>query len=292
MKSKSTFRYPLVFIIPSLALYVLMFMFPTVSGFYYSFTDWSAYSESVRFIGLENYYRLFTESVLLTSIRNTLLYAVFVTIFVNIFGLGLALMLNERMRLGHFYRTAFYIPVVIAPLIVGYIFTSIYHPENGILNQFLKASGLNFLAVDWLNDSRYALFSIICTEIWRSSGFAMVIYLAGLKGIPKDMLEQASVDGAGAWSKFRNVIFPLLAPAFTVNFLLTVIHSLKVFETVLVLTNGGPGYDTEVFNTLIFRNFSRGNWGYATAAGFILTILISVIAIFFLRILRKREVDM
>ncbi|MBB6636063.1 carbohydrate ABC transporter permease [Cohnella thailandensis] len=285
-------RYPLYFIAPAFAVYFALFVFPALSGFAYSFTDWSAYSEETKWIGLDNYRQLFSEGVLGLAIKNTLLYALVVTIFVNLFGLILALLLNRNSRLGKFYRTSFYTPVVIAPLIVGYLFTAIYNPEQGILNEALRFFGLGRFAVDWLNDSRYALFSIMLTELWRSSGFAMVIYLAGLKTIPQDLLEQASVDGAGAFRKFRNVTFPLLAPSFTVNLLLTVINSLKVFETVLVLTNGGPGYDTEVFNTLIFRNFSRGNWGYATASGLVLTIIVSVIAVTFLRILRKREVEL
>ncbi|MFC4303757.1 carbohydrate ABC transporter permease [Cohnella boryungensis] len=289
---KKHVRYPLYFILPALAIYGILFVYPTLSGFAYSFTDWSSYSDEVNFIGLDNYRSLFSEGVLGLAIKNTLIYAFFVTIFVNLIGLMLALLLNRNSKIGKFYRTAFYTPVVIAPLIVGYIFTAIYSPENGILNEILRTLGLGFLAVDWLNDSRYALFSIIMTELWRGAGFAMVIYLAGLKTIPKDLLEQASVDGANAFSRFKNIVFPLLAPSFTVNFLLTVINSLKVFETVLVLTNGGPGYDTEVFNTLIFRNFSRGNWGYATASGLVLTLIVSIIAITFLRILRKREVEM
>lgn len=285
-------RYPLYFIAPAFAVYFGLFVYPALSGFAYSFTDWSAYGDDTKWIGLDNYRQLFSEGVLGLAIKNTLLYALVVTIFVNLFGLMLALLLNRNSRLGQFYRTSFYTPVVIAPLIVGYLFTAIYNPEQGILNEALRFFGLGNLAVDWLNDSRYALFSIMMTELWRSSGFAMVIYLAGLKTIPQDLLEQASVDGAGAFRKFRNVTFPLLAPSFTVNFLLTVINSLKVFETVLVLTNGGPGYDTEVFNTLIFRSFSRGNWGYATASGLVLTVIVSVIAVTFLRILRKREVEM
>lgn len=285
-------RYPVAFIFPALAVYVALFVFPTVSGFYYSFTDWSSYSDEVNFIGLDNYRQLFTEGVLGTAFANTMIYAVAVTVLVNAIGLLMALMLNRSAKITKLYQTSFYTPVVIAPLIVGYIFTAIYSPEQGILNHFLRFVGLDFMAVDWLNDSRYALLSIIMTEVWRSSGFAMVIYLAGLKAIPRDLLEQAGVDGAGALSKFRNVTFPLIAASFTVNFLLTVINSLKVFETVLVLTNGGPGYDTEVFNTLIFRNFSRGNWGYATASGFLLTLIVSLVAISFLRVLRKREVEL
>ncbi|MFC5471551.1 carbohydrate ABC transporter permease [Cohnella suwonensis] len=292
MKAWNRTRYPFYFIVPALLVYGLFFVYPTLTGFAYSFTDWSAYSDEVHYIGLDNFRDLFSEGVLGLAVRNTLLYAVVVTVLVNAIGLLLAMMLNRSTRVTAFYRTAFYTPVVIAPLIIGYVFTAIYSPEDGPLNQALRWIGLDVLAVDWLNDSRYALFSIMMTEVWRSAGFAMVVYLAGLKTIPRDLLEAADVDGAGALRRFKNVVFPLLAPSFTINILLTVINSMKVFETVLVLTNGGPGYDTEVFNTLIFRNFSRGNWGYATASGLVLTLIISIVAIVFLRMLRKREVDL
>ena len=133
--------------------------------------------------------------------------------------------------------------------------------------------------MDWLNDPKIALYSIIMTELWRSSGFAMVVYLAGLKTIPRDLLDQASVDGARYLKKFRRVTFPLLAPSFTVTVLLMLINSLKVFETVLVLTNGGPGWVTEVFNTFIYRNFASGNWGYATSASLTLSLVIAAVAV-------------
>ena len=291
MTRKSFVRYPLIFIAPAFVVYLVFFVVPNITGMYYSVTDLSTYSDTVKFIGIDNFIRLFREGFLTTAIRNTLLYSVCVTVFVNLFGLALALMLNERPRLGNLYRTAFFTPYVIAPLIVGYIFTAIYQPEVGILNRALRGIGLGALAADWLNDPKIALMSIIMTELWRSSGFAMVIYLAGLKTIPQDLLDQASVDGAPYLKKFRRVTFPLLAPSFTVTVLLMLINSLKVFETVLVLTNGGPGWVTEVFNTFIYRNFAKGNWGYATSASLALSIVIAIVAVVFLRILRRREVE-
>jgi len=285
-------KYPLYFLIPALAIYVIFFILPTIEGFYYSFTDWSAYYKEINFSGLTNFKELISEGLLVTAIKNTLIYAVLVTIFVNLAGLLLALILNEKIKFGNLFKTVFYIPYIIAPLIVGYIFSAIYNPEVGILNQFLRFIGLKFMAQDWLNNTQIALYSIIGTEIWRSSGFTMIIYLSGLKNINNDLIEQAEVDGANYLTKFRNVIFPLLAPAFTVNLLLALINSLKVFDTVFVLTNGGPGYATEVFGTFIYRNFARGSWGYASAAGLVLSLLIATIAILVLKILRKREVEM
>lgn len=285
-------RYPLSFIVPAFLIYLVFFIYPNLSGFVYGFTDWSTYSSSIHFNGVDNFVRLFKEGFLVTAVKNTFLYAIAVTVLVNFFGLLIALLLNEDPAVGGIYRTAFFMPYVIAPLIVGYLFTAIYQPDSGILNQFLRLIGLRGLAVDWLNNGHYALIAIIMTELWRSSGFAMVIYLAGLKTIPKDLLDQASVDGAPYMTRFRRVTFPLLAPSFTVTVLLMLINSLKVFEIVLVLTNGGPGWDTEVFNTFIYRNFAKGNWGYATAASLVLSVVIFAAAAIFLRILRRREVEL
>ncbi|HUX19588.1 MAG TPA: sugar ABC transporter permease, partial [Spirochaetia bacterium] len=213
-------RYPLVFIVPAFIIYLIFFILPNLSGLVYGFTDWSTYSSAIHFNGIDNFVRLFREGFLVTAVKNTFLYAIAVTVLVNFFGLLIALLLNEQPALGGLYRTAFFMPYVIAPLIVGYLFTAIYQPNAGILNRFLRLIGAGGFAVDWLNDGRYALFAIIMTELWRSSGFAMVIYLAGLKTIPKDLLDQASVDGAGFLTKFRRITFPLLAPSFTVTVLL------------------------------------------------------------------------
>ncbi len=289
---RSYVRYPLIFIAPAFLIYLVFFIVPNLTGMYYSVTDLSTYSDTVKFIGLDNFARLVREGFLASAIQNTFIYAACVTVFVNVIGMTLALLLNEAPLLGTVYRTAFFTPYVIAPLIVGYLFTAIYQPDVGILNRALRGVGLGFLASDWLNDPRIALFSIIMTELWRSSGFVMVIYLAGLKTIPRDLLDQASVDGASYLARFRRVTFPLLAPSFTVTVLLMIINSLKVFETVLVLTNGGPGWATEVFNTFIYRNFAKGNWGYATSASLALSIVIAVVAVLFLRFLRRREVDL
>jgi raffinose/stachyose/melibiose transport system permease protein len=293
MKGHRAFvRYPLVFIAPALLVYAVFFIVPNLTGLYYSVTDLSTYSSEVNFIGLGNFQRLVREGFLGTAIKNTSIYAVCVTILVNVFGMVLALLLNESPKLGGLYRTAFFTPYVIAPLIVGYLFTAIYHPDMGILNKTLRFLGLGSIAADWLNDPKVALFSIIMTELWRSSGFAMIIYLAGLKTIPRDLLDQASVDGATYLMRFQRITFPLLAPSFTVTVLLMIINSLKVFEIVLVLTAGGPGWVTEVFNTFIYRNFAKGNWGYATSASLALSAVIAIVSVLFLRVLRRREVEL
>ncbi|MBB6635086.1 carbohydrate ABC transporter permease [Cohnella thailandensis] len=285
-------KYPIYFSFPALSVFLLFFIAPTLIGVYYSFTDWNVNADSIRFIGLDNYKALFGEPRLGKALSNTLIFAAAVTLLQNAVGLGLALLMNEAIRMRNLYRTVFFMPYVIAPIVIGYVFRAIYHPEHGIVNEALGWIGLGSLGQDWLNDPKWALFSIIVTDIWRVAGFAMVVYLAGLQFIPKDLTESASIDGAGYWRRFRHIVFPLLAASFTVNVLLSVIGSMKVFEMVMVLTDGGPGYTTEVFYTYIRSTFSLGQMGYSTAINLMLFVLVTVVGVPVLMALKKREVEM
>jgi raffinose/stachyose/melibiose transport system permease protein len=284
--------YPVWFVLPAAGIFLLMFVTPTVTSFYYSLTDWNINARSTKFVGLANFAELFADVKLVAAIRNTVIFAVAVTVLRNIIGLALALALNMKMKLRNALRTIFFTPYVIAPIIIGYLFGALYQPQHGLVNQALRVLGLGAIAVDWLNDARYALFATIMTDVWRTSGFAMVIYLAGLQVIPGELYESAQLDGAGAWARFAHVTFPLLAPSFTVNLVLSIIGTLKVFVMILVLTNGGPGYATEVINTYIMANFSLGLYGYATAANLMLFLIITLIGLPLLYGLRKREVEL
>ncbi|GIO14978.1 sugar ABC transporter permease [Cohnella xylanilytica] len=285
-------KYPLYFSFPALAVFLLFFIAPTFIGIYYSFTDWNVNADSIRFIGLDNYKALFEEPRLGKALSNTLIFAAAVTVLQNAVGLGLALLMNEAIRMRNLFRTIFFMPYVIAPIVIGYVFRAIYHPEHGIVNEALGWIGLGSLGQDWLNNPKWALFSIIATDIWRVAGFAMVVYLAGLQFIPKDLTESASIDGASYWRRFRHIVFPLLASSFTVNVLLSVIGSMKVFEMVMVLTDGGPGYTTEVFYTYIRSTFSMGQMGYSTAINLVLFVLVTLVGVPVLTALKKREVEM
>ena len=292
MKSVRTIAYPFYFLAPALFVYLLFFIYPTASSFYYSLTDWNIHARRIAYVGAANFRELFSEAKLLAAVKHTIVYAIGVTALRNAFGLSLALMLNSRIKLRNVLRTVFFLPFVIAPIIIGYVFTALYQPAHGLVNQFFKTVGLGFMAQDWLNDPKFALFSCIMTDVWRTSGFAMVIYLAGLQVIPPELLETADLDGASYWKKFIYVMFPLLAPSVTINVVLSTIGTMKVFVMILVLTNGGPGYATEVINTYIMSAFSLGLYGYGTAANIILIVLISVIGLPILHLLRRREVEL
>jgi len=285
-------KYPLYFSFPALLVFLLFFIAPTLVGVYYSFTDWNVHAQSVHWIGLDNYAALFREPRLEKALTNTLVFAASVTVLQNVIGIALALVLNEKLKLRNVLRLVFFMPYVIAPVVIGYVFRAIYHPDHGIVNRALRELGLGALAQDWLNDPKWALFSVIATDLWRVSGFAMVVYLAGLQFIPKDLTECAAIDGASYWSRFRRIVFPLLAPSFTVNVLLSLIGSMKVFEMVMVLTNGGPGYTTDVFYTYIRSTFSMGQMGYSTAINLVLFVLVTAVGVPVLMLMKKREVDL
>jgi raffinose/stachyose/melibiose transport system permease protein len=244
------------------------------------------------FVGFANFRKMLGDRKLLAAVWHTLVYAASVTILRNAIGLMIALILHMRIKGRDILRTIIFLPFVIAPIVIGYLFTSLMHPARGLINQFFITVGLPFMAIDWLNDPRYALMSTIIVDVWRTTGFAMVIYLAGLQAIPSELYESANLDGAGAWSRFRHVTFPLLASSFTVNMVISLIGTMKVFVMILVLTNRGPGYATEVFNTYIMANFSLGLYGYATAANLLLFLLITIIGMPVLFVLRRREVEL
>jgi ABC-type sugar transport system permease subunit len=285
-------KYPNWFLLPALAVFGLLFVTPTLTSFYYSLTDWNINTNVIHFIGFQNFKDLFADVKMRATLSNTLIYAFSVTFLRNLCGLILALMLNTSIKGRNLLRTIFYFPNVVAPMIIGYLFTAIYSPGHGILNTALRSVGMGFLAQDWLNDPKIALFSVIMTDVWRSSGFVMVIYLAGLQIIPTELYESASIDGAGPIWRFSNITLPLLAPTITVNVVLALIGTMKVFVMVLVLTNGGPGYATEVMNTYIADSFSLGLYGYGTAANIILTLFILGIGLPVLLLLRSKEIEL
>ncbi|MDI4648643.1 MULTISPECIES: carbohydrate ABC transporter permease [Cohnella] len=283
--------YPLWLLLPVLAVYGALYIYPTLSGFYYSLTDWNIYKESIRFVGLQQYRDLLAAGDLVHAVRHTLVYAAIVTVFQNGLGLGLALILTTRVPGRNAFRTVFFLPCVLSTLVIGYVFSAIYRPE-GILNELLRFVGLGFATTDWLGNADVALYAISVANVWQYAGFAMAIYIAGILVIPKELIEASIIDGSGYLKRVRYVIFPLLAPSFTINVILSLIGSLKVFEIVFALTSGGPGDATEVVNTYIFDRFSDGLYAYGTAANVCLFLVIAVISFYALHLLRRREVQL
>jgi raffinose/stachyose/melibiose transport system permease protein len=285
-------HYPYYFVLGAFVLYVVFFIIPSLSGIAYSFTDWSSYSDEVNFVGLDNFKTIFspTENYL-SFFSNTLVFAILTIVLKTVLGLALALLLNEGVkRFVHVYRMMIYLPAVLPTLVVALIFRSILNPANGLLNDFLRGVGLNGLAKSWLVDPHLALYSVIGVDTWKGVGYIMVILLAGLQTIPKEYYEAAQVDGASALARLRHITLPLLMPAIIVVTVLNVLYGLRVFDIVYALTNGGPGYATEVLSTGIFKAFSQGRYGLGSAISSVLFIILTISGYLVIRLMKREPV--
>lgn len=285
--------YPNYFTYPAIVLFFIFYCIPIISSFIMSFTNWNIRRmDSPEFCGLKNFTRLFGDKYFILAMKNTVLFAVATTIGIVILGLLLALLLNSAVKGKSFFRTVFYLPAVLSLIVIGIMFKAVFKLDGGILNQILNTIGLSGLTQDWLGDGTSAMWCIVFVQIWKWSGFAMAIYLAGLQGIPNDYYEAARIDGANVWHRFKDVTLPLLTPAFTVVITMNTIGGFKVFEQVYVMTNGGPGNATQVLNTYIYKEFSKGSLGRSSAMSLLLFLVIAVIAVVINQALTKREVEM
>ncbi|MFV0504093.1 MAG: carbohydrate ABC transporter permease [Lachnospirales bacterium] len=281
--------YPTYFVILPAILYIALFILPSIMGLALSFTDWNSVSDDINFVGLSHFIEIFTNKRHLLVIKNTLIFAMVTTIFKNFVGLGMALALNQEFKSRNLLRTIFFFPVMLSPLIIGLVFKSIYNPEYGVINQLLTFFNLESVTRDWLGDISTALGAVIIVEIWRLVGQNMVIYLAGLQAISKDYIEAANIDGASSFQKLIYIIIPQLIPSITINLVLNLIAGLKVFDLVFVLTNGGPARSTEVLNTVIYKEYSSGRYGFSSALGLIMFIFTCVVAFSVLKAMTKEE---
>lgn len=292
-QGKESRMYPLSFVIPVLGFYVLFFLLPGLSGIWYSFTDWSTFHEDVNFIGLENYIRIFTSSNDYSRyIWNTVRFTVVSNIVKIIPAFFLALMLNQGMRGRNVYRAILYFPSALPYLVIGLVFRSILHPGNGLLNKLLGFIGLGFLQQEWLADPGVVWGSIYAVDAWRGIGYVMTIFLAGLQAIPGELYESADIDGAGFWRKLLHVTIPMIIPSFTINLTFGLAYGLKVFDVIYVLTNGGPGRETEVLGTSVFREFSNGNYAVSSTLNTLLFVFMAILACCIVTRLNKRTVEL
>lgn len=281
---------PWLLALPAGILVFLAHYAAVAAGAWYAFTNWNGLTAGARFIGLGNFSTLLHDQTARGALLHTLELAGAFVVAVNIIGLCLALALNTALKTRNFIRTLFFMPVVISPLATAYIWQFIYQYPSGPLDKFLHTIGLGALAADWLGDPSIALWAIWGVVVWQFAGLAMLMYLAGLQGIPEELDEAARVDGATALSRFRRVTLPLLAPATTIAATFFLINGLRIFDQVMALTNGGPVNATQTLATEVyFETFISGQFGYGAAFALVMTVLIAVAATVQLAILRGRE---
>ncbi|CUU49481.1 MULTISPECIES: carbohydrate ABC transporter permease [Clostridium] len=284
--------YPSYFIWGALIIYGVLFVIPGIIGIAYSFTDWSAYSDKINFVGFDNFKVIFSGNEnYMKILGNTLWFTIITTILKNAIGLLLAVLLTKSIKFLNFHRGVMFMPSVLSTLIIGMIFTSILDPKIGILNVFLRGIGLDTLAKQWLTSPQFAFGSVVAVDVWRGIGYIMTIFIAGILSISSEYYEAANIDGATGLQKFRFITFPLILPTLATTTVLNVIYGLKVFDMIYVLTNGGPGKSTtEVLYTIVFKKFGMGQYAIGTALSSVMFVIMVFIGVFMIKMMTKNEV--
>ncbi|MGL4737947.1 MAG: carbohydrate ABC transporter permease [Cellulosilyticaceae bacterium] len=276
--------------VPALVLFIVFVVYPFIDGIRISFTNWNGYSQSYKYVGLDNYKRLFEADFVRIAFVNTLIYGIGSTVFQNIIGLAYALFLNKPHRGRSIVRTIIYIPVMVAPLIMGYVFYFFFQFDGGALNDVMSLFGK--VPVDWLATPSGGVVIITMINVLQYCGIAMILYLAGLQSIPEMYFEAAELDGAGRWAMFKHVTLPLLMPAIKSSVILNIIGGLKLFDIIMSLTSGGPGYATHSLSTLVTNAYFRmQHAGFSATIGIFTFVFIMVVSLICMKFFDKRGVE-
>ncbi len=269
-----------IFMLPVILGLLLFYLGPMIASLYFSLTDYDMLS-SAEWVGAANYQELLDDDLFWKSLRVTVLYSAVSVPLVLLLALGLALLLNQKFAGVTFFRTAFYLPTVMSGVAVATLWKWIFNTDYGILNLLLDKIGIRGPA--WLVDEQWAIWALILTSLWTAGG-SMLIFLAGLQSIPADLYEAAAIDGAGIWSKFRNITVPLLSHVTFFNLILGVIGALQVFTEGFVLTRGGPNNSTLLLSIYLYRNaFEYLKMGYASALAWVMFLIVLVLTLLVFR---------
>jgi raffinose/stachyose/melibiose transport system permease protein len=281
----------LLFILPALVLFLGILIAPIFMSGYYSLFDWKGFGEKT-FIGFENYTELFTSNSIgfVKALGNSLLLALFSVVIQLPIALGLALLLGKGRKGERGFLSIYFIPVLISTVVIGQLWLKIYNPSYGLLNSFLRAIGLDSWAKIWLGDVKTALVAAFIPTLWQYVGYHMLLMFAGIKSVPADYREAAAIDGAKEWQINRYIVIPYIKPILKISTIFAVTGSLKSFDLIYVLTNGGPLHATEVPSTLMISMlFLRNRYGMGSTIAFLLIILCFAFALIIGRIFKDKE---
>ncbi len=278
------------FLAPALLFYGLYVLYSIGATFYYSFFQWSGIDAHREFIGLTNYADLMGDEVFWTSLKNNI-YLVLASCLTQLpLGLMMALLLFAPIRGIRLFRTVFFMPMLMSTVAIGLLFTFIYDPNFGILNQALGSLGLDSWKRGWLGDEKTALWAIILTICWQFAPFYMIIFRAAIVGIPEGIYEAAKIDGANGWQRFRFVTLPLLKPTIVTSAILAIIGSLKYFDLIYIMTKGGPNNSTELMATYMYKQaFTTFNMGYGSTISFAMFLIAFFITLLVLMLDKRQE---
>ena len=276
-----------LFLSPTLVIFTTFILFPVFFSFYLSFHSWNMFSGATTFIGLENYTRMFQSSEFWQVLGNTAVYTIG-TIPINMaLSLWVAHILNKKLVGRKFLRTAFFALVIISPVAAAVIWRWMYDPNFGLINYSISFLGID--AVNWLNEPTAAMFALIIMGVWKTFGINMVLFSAGLQGIPDNYFEAAELDGAGKWAKFWHITIPMLAPTTFFILIMSMISSFQVFDIVYVLTSGGPMGSTKVLVFYVYEYaFKFFEMGYASAISYFLFAVLFVLTMAQVKYLKSK----
>ncbi|GAA3402058.1 MULTISPECIES: carbohydrate ABC transporter permease [Pseudarthrobacter] len=276
------------FILPNFLGFLAFTLIPVTAAFALSFMEWTSFT-APRWVGLENFQRMFQSDTFWVALRNTVVYALGHVPLTMALALVLALLLNRKLKGIGFFRVAIFFPYITSLVAVAVVWNMLFSPDNGPINQFLNVIGIAETP-GWTSSSDWAMPAVIITSVWRDMGYYMILYLAGLQAIPTELYEAAEVDGASPWQRFWNVTIPSLRPTtFFVVVMLTV-SSFKVFDLIVVMTNGGPGRATTVLSQLIYQEgIGEGKFGYSSAISLVLFVIVLTVTVLQFKIQQRRE---
>ena len=277
-----------IFIAPALIAIFIFFFIPVVAAFVISFTDFDIYTlgdfNTLRFVGIKNYLQLFEDPLFWLSLKNTSYYVLLATPLSIAVSLGAALLLNSKLlKYKGVFRLSYFIPYITTLVAVAIVWRFIYHPKFGILNYFLGLVGIN--PIDWLGDPNWAMPAIVIMSVWKSFGYNMIIFIAGLQNIAEDLYEAASLEGAGEWQKFKSITLPMLAPTTLFISIITIVGYFQLFAEPYIMTQGGPLNSTlSIVQYMYQEGFRWWNMGYSASIAFVLFSIILVITIIQFRV--------
>lgn len=277
----------LLFTLPAVILYVFFIVYPLLSGLYYSLTDWNGIAKDYHFVGLQNYFSVFTDKTATAVIGRTFLYTILLVIICTSLSVFLAVLLNRKMKARSLFRSIYFFPAVLSSITIGLIFNQMY---SNLLPAIGKSLGIDFLSKSLLGNGSTAMWAILFINIWQGTALPTVLALSGLQTIPEDIIESARIDGAGSWQTLRKIVLPLLLPTISIIIILNARSGLMVFDYIKGTTDGGPGFSTMSIAYMIYKHaFTDMKFAYSSAESTLCFLLITVIALIQLRITREKE---
>lgn len=283
-------KWIILFSVLPLTIYTIIVIVPLLSSFYYSFTDWNGFRQDYNWVAFDNFAKIFRDRLFIGAIKNTVIWMAAAIVLPVGGGLLLALLLHEGIWGANVYKSLFYLPICLSLAVIGQVWIWIYQPNWGLINTVLRLIELDHLTIAWLANPKTALAAVIIAWSWQQIGLAMVIFLAGLTSIPSELTEAAEIDGASYFKSLIHVVIPLLSPATVVIIALSIINSLKSFDIVYMMTQGGPFHTTDTLAMFMYNeSFKKYYMGYGSAIAVVLFLIAMIIIAFYFHQVRKLE---